>query len=360
MKIVVTGAAGYIGSATVELLLAQGHEVIGVDSLMHGGESLIHLADHPALQFVKADIRNGVVVRPLLEGADAVVHLAAIVGDPACKMDPEHTRAVNYDAAVDLHHWTAKAAVPRFIFASTCSNYGKMEGEGFVTETSPLRPVSLYAETKVAFEKYLYGHSTPETTAVVLRFSTVYGHSPRTRFDLTVNEFTKDLAQGRTLEIFGEQFWRPYCHVRDLARSVVAGLGADLGDETADVFNVGDTSENYTKRMIVEAIVERFPDSTVTYVPKNEDPRDYRVNFDKIRDVLGFKITRTVPQGIEEIARLLEFGLIEDTEDQRYYNITPPVYENPTGLRNTPTPGHPDREASTRGRVSGKARQRAK
>ncbi|MFT5516177.1 MAG: nucleoside-diphosphate-sugar epimerase [Rhodothermales bacterium] len=360
MKIVVTGAAGYIGSATVELLLAEGHHVVGIDSLMHGGESLIHMADHPNLHFVRADIRESSAVRPLLDGADAVVHLAAIVGDPACKVDPEHTRAINYDAAVDLHHWTAKAGVPRFIFASTCSNYGKMEGEGFVTETSPLRPVSLYAETKVAFEKYLYGHSTPQTTAVVLRFSTVYGHSPRTRFDLTVNEFTKDLALGRTLEIFGEQFWRPYCHVRDLARSVLAGIGADLGTGTADVFNVGDTSENYTKKMIVEAIVQRFPDSRVTYVPKNEDPRDYRVNFDKIRDVLGFKITRTVPQGIEEIARLLEFGLIEDTEDQRYYNITPPVYEDARGLRNAPAGRHPDRKASRRGLASRKARQRAK
>ncbi len=327
MKVVVTGAAGYIGASTVELLLGDGHQVIGIDSLMHGGQSLIHLADHERLHFVKADVRDADAVRPWLQGADAVVHLAAIVGDPACRMDPDHTRAVNYDASVNLHAWAVEAGIQRFIFASTCSNYGKMEGDGFVNEDSPLRPVSLYAETKVAFEKYLFAHSTTETTAVVLRFSTVYGHSPRTRFDLTVNEFTKDIAMGRTLEIFGEQFWRPYCHVRDLARAVHAGLTYDLGSLTADVFNVGDTSENYTKKMIVEAILDRFPGASVSYVPKNEDPRDYRVNFDKIRDLMGFRITRTVPQGVEEIARLIEFGLIEDTEDQQFYNIPPPSYD---------------------------------
>lgn len=329
MKVLITGAAGYIGAATTELLLEAGHSVVGIDSLMHGGQSLIHVADRENLAFVKADIRDEAAVRPHLKGVDAVVHLAAIVGDPACKIDPDHTRAVNYDASVALHRWCVEAGVPRFIFASTCSNYGKMEGDGFVNEDSPLRPVSLYAETKVAYEKYLFENSTAATTAVVLRFSTVYGHSPRTRFDLTVNEFTKDIAMGRVLEIFGEQFWRPYCHVRDLARAVYAGIEHDLGDAAADVFNVGDTSENYTKKMIAEAIVARFPDARITYVPKNEDPRDYRVNFDKIRDRMGFQITRTVPQGIEEIARLIEFGLIEDTEDQQYYNITPPTYPEP-------------------------------
>lgn len=336
MKVVVTGAAGYIGAATVELLLGDGHEVVGIDSLMHGGQSLIHMADHERLHFVKADVRDEAVVRPLLAGVDAVVHLAAIVGDPACRMDPDHTRSVNYDASVGLHGWAVEAGVPRFIFASTCSNYGKMEGDGFVNENSPLRPVSLYAETKVAFERYLFEHSTSGTSAVVLRFSTVYGHSPRTRFDLTVNEFTKDIAKGRTLEIFGEQFWRPYCHVRDLARSIHAGLTYDLGEDTADVFNVGDTTENYTKKMIVEAILDRFPNASVSYVRKDEDPRDYRVNFDKIRDKMGFRITRTVPQGVEEIARLIEFGLIEDTEDQQFYNIPPRRYDEPAKADRAP------------------------
>jgi nucleoside-diphosphate-sugar epimerase len=349
MKIVITGVAGYIGSATAELFLNEGHEVLGIDSLMHGGQSLVHLADHPDFHFIKGDVRNEALVRPMLEGADAVVHLAAIVGDPACRLEPEVTRAINLDASKELHRWTLRARVPRFVFASTCSNYGKMEGTDYVTETSPLRPVSLYAETKVAFEKYLFAESTRTTTAVVLRFSTVYGHSPRIRFDLTVNEFTKDIALGRELEIFGEQFWRPYCHVRDLARSIKAGIGADLGTAVADVFNVGDTRENYTKKMIVEAIAHRFPEARISYVPRDEDPRDYRVNFDKIRDVLGFEITRTVPQGIEEMARLIEFGLIEDTEAQCYYNIAPPKYDAPEVTR-TKTEGR----GPIRARRSGK------
>lgn len=117
MRIVVTGAAGYIGSATVELFLGDGHEVVGIDNLMHGGESLIHLADNPSFTFCKADIRDGDAVRALLSGADAVVHLAAIVGDPACRIDPDHTRSVNLEASRDLFAWTQEAGVPRFVFA---------------------------------------------------------------------------------------------------------------------------------------------------------------------------------------------------------------------------------------------------
>ena len=154
-----------------------------------------------------------------------------------------------------------------------------------------------------------------------LRFSTVYGLSPRPRFDLTVNEFTRELVLGEELVVFGEQFWRPYCHVRDLARSALAVLDAPREAVAFDVFNVGSSDENYRKQRIVELILEQVPGGRVRYVHKEEDPRDYRVSFEKIRRQLGFRITRTVPDGIREIKRVLELGFLPDPYAPKYANV---------------------------------------
>jgi nucleoside-diphosphate-sugar epimerase len=210
----------------------------------------------------------------------------------------------------------------RFVFASTCSNYGKMEDpESFVDEQSVLSPVSLYAETKVAVEQYLLAqprHNLCKPTS--LRFSTVYGLSSRPRFDLTVNEFTKELALGRELVVFGEQFWRPYCHVVDLCRSVLAVLEAEEDKVAFDVFNVGDTAENYQKQMIVDEILKQLPGSRIRYVSRNEDPRDYRVSFEKIKERLGFRISRSVPDGIRQIIQVVRDGFIPNPDADEYRN----------------------------------------
>lgn len=323
-KVLVSGGAGYIGSVLVRLLLEKGFAVRVIDKLSFGGEPLLDWLNHPQFEFVKGDIRSEADVTAALQGVDAVAHLAAIVGDPACAREPELARATNYDASVQFYKLAEKAGVKRFVFASTCSNYGKMEDpEGYVNEDSQLAPVSLYAETKVAVEKFLLGQERGNTCKpVCLRFSTVYGISMRPRFDLTVNEFTRELALGRELVVFGEQFWRPYCHVVDLARSVVAVLEAPEEKVAYDVFNVGDTAENYQKKMIVDAILEQLPDSRVKYVSKNEDPRDYRVNFSKIKERLGFTITMRVPDGIRQIRQVISAGFLNDPDDARYRNIS--------------------------------------
>ena len=322
-KVLVTGGAGYIGSVLVRLLLEQDYHVVVVDNLSFGGESIVELLNNPSFTFVKGDIRDEDLMHDVLSGVDYVAHLAAIVGDPACAKEPELTRSINLDGSKKLYEIAAKG-VKRFVFASTCSNYGKMDdAAGFVNEESTLAPVSLYAETKVEFEQFLLGHQESGSTCVptCLRFSTVYGLSPRLRFDLTVNEFTKELAMDRELVIFGEQFWRPYCHVVDLSRSVVEVLNADQEKVAFEVFNVGSTSENYQKKMIVEEIQKRLPDAQIKYVEKQEDPRDYRVNFDKITKVLGFKISKTVPEGIDQILQVVKDGFIVDPDDGRYKNI---------------------------------------
>jgi nucleoside-diphosphate-sugar epimerase len=319
----VTGGAGYIGSCLVLLLLQQHYHVRVMDNLRFGGEPLIDLLNHERFQFIKGDVREENDLRQALPGINAIIHLASIVGDPACAKDPELARSTNLEGTKLLYRLAGEFGVSRFVFASTCSNYGKMaDANGYVDEDSALSPVSLYAETKVASEQFLLTQAGKSCCAATcLRFSTVYGLSLRPRFDLTVNEFTKDLVLGRELVVFGEQFWRPYCHVVDLARSAIAVIEAEPGLVASQVFNVGDTRENYQKQMIVDEIRKQIPDAKVRYVARNEDPRDYRVSFEKIKRQLGFSITLRVPDGIREIIHCLRDGLIRTPDDPKYRNV---------------------------------------
>lgn len=322
-KVLITGAAGYIGSVLVRQLLGKGYKVRAMDNLTFGGESLTSFYKHKYFEFMKGDTRDEDDLKRGIKDVHAVVHLAAIVGDPACAKQPELAKAINWDATKRLLDLCSKSKnVHRFIFASTCSNYGKMEGNSYVNEHSPLRPVSLYAELKVKFEEYLLNtHSVNGMASTALRFSTVYGLSPRMRFDLTVNEFIREVAIGKELVVFGEQFWRPYCHVEDLARSCVLVLESDIKKVSNNVFNVGDTKENYQKKMIVEEILKIVPSARIKYIHKYEDPRDYRVDFSKIQTDLGYAITKTVPDGLREIHSILINGLISYPYSANYRNV---------------------------------------
>ncbi|NTU67270.1 MAG: NAD-dependent epimerase/dehydratase family protein [Chlorobiaceae bacterium] len=320
--VLVSGGSGYIGSVLVRLLLEKGYRVRVLDNLLFGGVPIIDLLNNDAFEFMKGDIRHQEDVRRAMQDISHVVHLAAIVGDPACTREPELAREVNFGGSRLMYDIANELGVQRFVFASTCSNYGKMtDPESFVDESSPLAPVSVYAQTKVMVEDYLL--SQPGTNAckpTLLRFATVYGLSSRLRFDLTVNEFSKELALGRELVVFGEQFWRPYCHVVDLCRSVLAVLDAEQEKVAFEVFNVGDSSENYQKQMIVGEILKQLPESRIRYVARNEDPRDYRVAFEKIRDRLGFGISKTVPDGIRQVVQAVRDGFIPDPDTSDFRN----------------------------------------
>ena len=322
-KILITGGAGYIGSVLVRILLQKGYNVRALDSLKFGGDALYDVSQHPNFEFMKGDLRNADDTKKALDGIDWVAHLAAIVGDPACSKFSDEAKEVNWDASLNLFEEAEKAGLERFVFASTCSNYGKMaDPNSYVDENSELRPVSLYAELTVKFENYLLqDRKDANICATALRFSTVYGFSPRIRFDLTVNEFTRNVCLTGEQEIWGPQFNRPYCHVDDLARSIVLAFEAPVEKVKANVFNVGDTSENYSKRMLMEEIQKQIPSAKAIYVERTEDPRDYRVNCDKIKNELGFKITKKVPDGIREIAKLMQSGLITDSFSQKFRNI---------------------------------------
>jgi nucleoside-diphosphate-sugar epimerase len=321
MQLLVTGGAGYVGSTLTGALLAAGHRVRVLDDLARGGGALLSFWSHPGFEFLRGDVRDAARTERAVAGVDAVVHLAAIVGDPACAREPELARSVNLDATLALLERAQRAGAQRFVFASTCSNYGRMDDPSrFMSETSELRPVSLYAETKVEAERAVLGSGSADFCATVLRLSTVYGVSPRMRFDLTVNEFTAEMLVRSRLLVYGEQFWRPYVHVRDVARAVLAVLAAAPTTVSGEVFNVGDDSQNFRKQDLVAMIQKRLPDAVVEYVKRDEDPRDYRVTFRKIADVLGYRTTRTVEEGIDEVIALIRDGVVTAFDDPIYRN----------------------------------------
>ncbi len=321
-KILVTGGAGYIGSILVRQLLEKGYNVRVIDSLKWGGESLHDVMNNKNFEFFKGDIRNIKDIKVALEGVKSVIHLAAIVGDPACSKFSDEAKQTNWDASINLFEECEKTDIERFIFASTCSNYGKMkESDNFVKEDSELNPVSLYARLKVKFENYLLNEKiNSKICSTALRFSTVYGFSPRMRFDLTVNEFTRNMVIENFQEIWGEQFWRPYAHVDDLCRASILVLESQKDKVKSQVFGVGDTKENYQKGMIIREI-NQLVDGKIKYVAKDEDPRDYRVDFSKIKSELGFSISKTVPDGIREIKKIVESEIISDCYSSKFKNI---------------------------------------
>jgi nucleoside-diphosphate-sugar epimerase len=319
--VLITGGAGYVGAEAAGFLLEQGREVRVLDSLLHGQQPIAEMLEERGAEVTIGDVRDGDARRAVLDGAEAVVHLAAIVGDPACARDPELARETNVEATRGLVADANAAGVRQLIFASTCSNYGRMaDPEVPVDEEAPLAPVSLYAEQKVEIEQMLLSDGSGPTVPTCLRFATVYGAAPRMRFDLTVNEFTRELWADRDLEVFGEQFWRPYIHVRDAARGVLRVLEAGPEEVGNDVFNVGHSDENYRKLDLVEIIGEAVPRGRVSFVHRDEDPRDYKVSFAKVKQRLGFEPEMRVPAGVREIAKGLDEEAFGDPFDATHRN----------------------------------------
>jgi nucleoside-diphosphate-sugar epimerase len=323
MIVTITGGAGYIGAWTARELLAAGHEVRVLDVLLHADqEEVAEGLEELGVRLVRSDIRDADARREAFEGADAVVHLAAIVGDPACAKDPELSAEVNVEGSRSVVSDAREYGVGRLVFASTCSNYGRMTDPTVpIDEEGELAPVSLYAEQKVGIERALLDNDFGDLNPTCLRFATVYGAAPRMRFDLTVNEFARDLWAGRTLEVFGEKFWRPYVHVRDAARGIALVLETPVEQVGGQVYNVGHSDENYRKLDLVEIITGQLGRGDVEFVHRDEDPRDYKVSFEKVKEQLGYVPQMTVPDGIAEVIEALEHERFGDPFRQRFSNI---------------------------------------
>ena len=315
--VLVVGGAGYIGSVLVERLLEKGYRVRVLDSLLYGDEPLRSVRNHPDFDMIVGDCRNIQDVVRAVRGVESIVHLAAIVGDPACEQDHEPALETNYAATRMLIEIAKGHGVSRLLFASSCSVYGASDIE--MDEHSEVQPISLYGRTKVDSERALLDARNDTFHPTVLRFATVFGLGYRHRFDLVVNLLTAKARQESIITIFNGQQWRPFIHLRDLVDATVRVLGAPVQIVSGEIFNVGDMRLNHTLADVADVIRDVFPNVVVEHVD-NSDRRNYRVNFDKLVSRTGFRARYTLRDGVEEIRRAFDERLIIDYTDLRYHN----------------------------------------
>jgi nucleoside-diphosphate-sugar epimerase len=325
--VLLTGGAGYIGSLLTSMLLRANWRVTVVDNLLYGGESLLAFLSHPDFHFTKADVTEPGAVRSSLRKdwpkPEAIVHLAAIVGFPACQaIGKQAAWRYNVEAVERVYEQAASLGTGRFVFTSTYSNYGLSPDGKPVTEESTFNPQSLYAETKVAAEEYLLSGKRAGPAPLVFRLATLYGISPRTRFDLIVNQFVLDAYIKRELIIYQRGYSRSFVHVQDVARGLLLGLDAPEQKIRGQVFNLGTNDGNFTKDQIVGLVLKRLPETTVVYkdLTFGGDMRDISVSFEKIGRELGFNAVLTVEDGVREVVHALRTGIIRNPQDERYTN----------------------------------------
>jgi nucleoside-diphosphate-sugar epimerase len=291
-KVVVTGGAGFIGSTLIPILLAKNYQVHVIDNLTFGGQAILQYFIHPNFSFAEVDVRDREALKRELKDADAVVHLAALVGYPLCKKLPREAVEVNVDGARNVLELSPKGT--RFVYASTGSNYGEVEG--VCTEATPLNPLSLYGKTKTEAEAMFLA----APNSVSLRFATAFGIAPRLRLDLLINDFTWQAIHQRYLVVYEKHFRRTFIHVRDIARGIAFVLDKQICNGHK-VFNVGHESLNYTKEDIVLLLKDHL-DFLVHFarIGSDADKRDYEVDYSRIRSI-GFSTEIDIERGLDEL-----------------------------------------------------------
>ena len=316
--VLVVGGAGYVGSVLSGNLLEAGYNVIVLDALLYDEASISSLRGHPGFELHVADTRDETALRPLLARAGTVVHLGEIVGDPACDLDPTMSVAVNHTATVRVAELAAAAGVERFLYPSSCSVYGATDV--VVDEAGPLNPVSLYGRLKVSSEQAIRRLGSDTFHPTIFRLATVYGLSPRPRFDLVVNVLAGRAATDRRIVVQGGGQWRPFVHVSDVASVLARAIEAPLDLVSGETFNLGSDSQNHTIADVAELVRAQVPDVAIE-VTTSIDRRNYRVAFEKIADRLGFQPARTVSDGVAEIVRAVENRHIADVRAARHSNV---------------------------------------
>ncbi|MCC6865608.1 MAG: NAD-dependent epimerase/dehydratase family protein [Ignavibacteria bacterium] len=320
-KVLVIGGAGYLGSVLTGRLLEKGYSVRILDNFIYGRKSVERYAGDKRVEIIEGDIRNVENVNTSISGTGSVILLAAVVGDPASKARPEQTVETNFLAAQVVASSAKLAGISKFIYASTCSVYGV--GKEILDEDAPLNPVSLYAKTKISSEESIMGIADNNFKPVILRMSTLYGISPRMRFDLVVNTMTMTaFAEGR-INVFGGNQWRPLLSLDDASEAYIKVLETEQSE--GSVYNTGSEKQNFIISDVAKQVSKGIKDVSGKKIPviiegDSVDARDYRVSFKKIQNELNFSVKHSITDAAIEIWRKLESKEIKDPKQKVYYN----------------------------------------
>jgi nucleoside-diphosphate-sugar epimerase len=322
-NILITGGLGYIGAHVVNLLLKSNYKVTVVDKIMFGSSSLLSFLGSDNFEFFNFDIREDEKLNTLFKNKNfsAVIHLAALVGEAACKRNEDESKSINFDATISLAKKSKMFGVQNFIFMSTASSYGVQDINEIADEKTKVNPVSLYAITKINSEKELLDKFSEDLNITIFRPSTVHGVSPRMRFDLIVNHLTLDAFNDGNISVFGPKMWRPLMWVGEPARIFKIVLEADQKLIKSQIFNLGSDNENFQKIHIAECLKNNFfPKLNIQVTDKDPDLRSYRVSFQKIKETLKYETSKTLKDAISEILILLKNNNEIDTKSDIFRN----------------------------------------
>ena len=310
--VLLIGGGGYVGNAIAEILLSEGYNVRVLDCFIYEqNRSIFHLFIRKNYEFIFGDFRLEENLKSALSGVDEVIFLAGLVGDPITKKYPILSEEINLTGLKNAVSQIRRSSLNRFIFISTCSNYGMINDNELANEEFVLNPLSSYSKAKVELEKYILEiFEGSDISAVILRFATAFGMSSRMRLDLTVNEFAYRLAIDEVVRVFDADTWRPYCHVKDFGLLILKVIRAKGNIVDGQIFNAGGDTNNATKRQIVNKIMNHIGSGKVVYEDAGSDRRNYRVDFSKVKRVLNFDPKFSIDDGITEVVAATRLNLL--------------------------------------------------
>tara|TARA_B100000902_G_C27319623_1_gene923543 strand:- start:3683 stop:4660 length:978 start_codon:yes stop_codon:yes gene_type:complete len=320
-KIIITGGAGYIGCHVVEELIKSNYLVTVIDRLSFDPNSLNSLKDNKNLTIINEDLRNLSNLETYLNDAEAVIHLAALVGEAACKISETDTVSINYDATIKLCDLARKNKVKKFIFMSTASSYGVQDTSEIANEETKLNPVSLYAKTKIDCENSLLNKFSDDIEITIFRPSTVYGHSSRMRFDLILNHLVLDAFLKKEIKVFGPEMVRPLMWVGEPARVYKKVIESQDSKFRSQIFNMGYDNENYQKIDIAKLVQSNFfPEINMDIIEKDKDLRSYRLDFNKMKKFFNLEPGSDLLNATKIIIDNITSKKYGDLESKKYYN----------------------------------------
>ena len=315
-NIFITGGAGYVGAVLVPRLLESGYKITVLDLMIYGDDVL---PSHPNLNAVKGDIRDQVLLKKLIPGHDAVIHLACISNDPSFELNPKLGKSINLDAFRPLVEISKNAGVQRFIYASSSSVYG-VKDEPNVHEEMELDPLTDYSRFKADCEKILAEYQSEDFTTVTIRPATVCGYSPRQRLDVVVNILTNLAYHKREIFVFGGGQLRPNIHIADMVAAYLVLITAPKEKVAGKIFNAG--YENQTVKELAETVQAVVGDDVKLITTPTDDDRSYHISSKKIKEELGFEATHTIRDAAQDLCTAFKKGLLPDSLDnEMYFNI---------------------------------------